>query len=267
VTLNVSLRVHDGIVIASDSLSTLSQHVNQKMNVQGKCEKCGEQIELKDVQTPPIAVPSSTWPYTQKAYPITREFGLMTWGTAFVNNRSIYNHVIALSEKIAKGETFAKVSERVVNYFKDQLVAEWTKTAINPALQPDTLWPFGFQLSGYVPDADGEPIATTQVISIGKVPKIEEAKGLGVSVTGDISLVRLLWPNGKNSANFSVFSMQDAIDYAQFLIRTTSDFQRFSGSLPRVGGDIDIALITQHRGFKWIAQKELYRMLEREALV
>ncbi|HEY2567897.1 MAG TPA: hypothetical protein VGI25_01120, partial [Candidatus Udaeobacter sp.] len=69
-TLNVSLRVPDGIVLASDSLSTLSEPINQKMTVNGTCDGCGKQVEIRDVQTPPITVPSSTWPYTQKLFPI-----------------------------------------------------------------------------------------------------------------------------------------------------------------------------------------------------
>lgn len=84
-------------------------------------------------------------------------------------------------------------------------------------------------------------------------------------VTGDLSVVGLLWanPQGAN-ANFGAFSLQDAIDYSKFLIRTTADFQRFSGNMPTVGGEIDIALVTNHRGFRWIAQKELYRKLDAE---
>jgi hypothetical protein len=51
---------------------------------------------------------------------------------------------------------------------------------------------------------------------------------------------------------------------AKLLIRTTADYQRFSGKLPTVGGDTDIALVTHYRGFRWINQKLLYQILERE---
>lgn len=81
--------------------------------------------------------------------------------------------------------------------------------------------------------------------------------------TGDTTIVRMLWPNGNAGANFSAFSLQDAIDYAKFLVRTTADYQRFSGQMPNVGGDVDIALVTPRGGFKWIAQKELYRILDK----
>ncbi len=79
-TLNVSLRVPDGIVIASDSLSTLTQAINQKLTVTGKCEKCGEITEIKDAQAPPMTIPSSTWPYTQKLFSVKDRFGLAIYG-------------------------------------------------------------------------------------------------------------------------------------------------------------------------------------------
>jgi hypothetical protein len=38
-----------------------------------------------------------------------------------------------------------------------------------------------------------------------------------------------------------------------------------SSYLPTVGGEIDIALVTNRLGFRWITQKGLYGMLEKEA--
>ncbi len=67
------------------------------------------------------------------------------------------------------------------------------------------------------------------------------------------------------NASVDMFSLQDAIDYAKFLIRTTADYQRFSGRMPTVGGEIDVALITNRHGFRWIAQKSLYQLLEKES--
>ena len=61
---------------------------------------------------------------------------------------------------------------------------------------------------------------------------------------------------------YHVFSLQDAIDYAEFLIRTTIAHQRFSQTIPNVGGDIDIALVTPFDGFQWIRQKPLGKLLE-----
>ena len=131
-------------------------------------------------------------------------------------------------------------------------------------LQPDNWSPFGFHFVGFSRDSNQEPIAKTKLIKIGKVVTTEDYQGIGCTCPGDSSVVQKLWPGGDSGASFAVFSLQDAIDYARFLIRTTADYQRFSGKLPTVGGEIDIALVTNYRGFRWISQKSLYRLLEGE---
>ncbi len=267
VTLNVSLRVPDGIVLASDSLSTQTEPINQKLNVTGKCDACGKQIEIRDVQAPPINVPSSTWPYTQKLFPIAERFGLATYGSAFVNGRSIYNHVVELTPRLPKpkeGEDhFSAVSKVICDYFVEQQQKQLSAWGIEPALLPDEWFPFGFQLVGFRTVGVPEPTAWTHWIRIGKIAMVEDVTGLGCYCSGDLSVVALLWPAKGAAANYGAFSLQDAIDYAKFLIRTTADYQRFSGRLPTVGGDIDIVLVTNHRGFQWIQQKELYRILDK----
>lgn len=59
-------------------------------------------------------------------------------------------------------------------------------------------------------------------------------------------------------APFQAFSLQDAVEYAEFIIDSTAKAQRFSRELPTVGGAIDIALITPFDDFTWIKRKELY---------
>lgn len=266
-TLNVSLRVPDGIVIASDSLSTLTQAINQKLTVTGKCEKCGEITEIKDAQAPPMTVPSSTWPYTQKLFPVKDRFGLAIYGWGFVNDRSIYNHMIDLVPKFpAEAESdndfFGTLSDFIVKYFHGQLVAQLQKMELSIDLQPDDWFPFGFQFAGFARDDKGEPVSRTHLIAIGKKTKVDVYDEIGCTISGDPTVVNMLWEAPSHRLNLASFSLQDAVDYAKFLIRTTSDYQRFSGNMPTVGGDIDIALLTNHRGFQWIAQKELYRMLD-----
>ena len=134
----------------------------------------------------------------------------------------------------------------------------------DPNLFPDIWVHFGLQVAGFSKGANGEWSAQRRHIKLGKKAEFEEVKFVGCYVSGDTSVVSLLWSSGVAAANYGAFSLQDAIDYAKFLIRTTADFQRFSGNMPTVGGEIDIALLTNHRGFQWIAQKELYRKLDAE---
>jgi hypothetical protein len=69
------------------------------------------------------------------------------------------------------------------------------------------------------------------------------------------SLVRDLY------ATLSVPAMpiQDAIDLARFLVETTIGFVRFAVLLPKsVGGAVEIAAITKHEGFRWVQRKGPY---------
>jgi hypothetical protein len=50
--------------------------------------------------------------------------------------------------------------------------------------------------------------------------------------------------------------IQDAIDLARFLVETTIGFVRFAVFLPKsVGGAVEIAAITRHEDFRWVQRK------------
>ena len=213
-----------------------------------------------------VSVPSSTWPYTQKLFLVKERFGLATYGWGFVNNRSIYNHVIDLVPKLPEQKEhqdyFQQLSDFIVKYFHDQLVAYLAKMQLPLDLQPDDWFPFGFQFVGFARGKNSEPVSRTHLIRIGKKVKIDCYDEIGCTISGDPTVVHMLWNAPSHRLNLASFSLQDAVDYVKFLIRTTADYQRFSGSMPTVGGEIDVALLTNHRGFQWIEQKELYRMLD-----
>ncbi len=51
---------------------------------------------------------------------------------------------------------------------------------------------------------------------------------------------------------------RDAIDLAMFLADAQKQFVRFSIGSNTVGGDLDVATVTKHEGFKWIKRKHYY---------
>jgi hypothetical protein len=51
---------------------------------------------------------------------------------------------------------------------------------------------------------------------------------------------------------------RDAIDLAMFLAETQKQFVRFSIGSNTVGGELDVATVTKHEGFKWIKRKHYY---------
>jgi hypothetical protein len=55
---------------------------------------------------------------------------------------------------------------------------------------------------------------------------------------------------------FAAMPIQEAIDYAVFLIRSTIETLRFEPRYPTVGGPIDV-LVVQPEGMQWVQRKEL----------
>lgn len=52
--------------------------------------------------------------------------------------------------------------------------------------------------------------------------------------------------------------IQDAIDLAEFLVDLTIKFSRFTPGAPSVGGPIEIAAITKHESFRWVKRKHYF---------
>jgi hypothetical protein len=52
--------------------------------------------------------------------------------------------------------------------------------------------------------------------------------------------------------------VQDAIEFANFLVETTKGFYRYLPGANIVGGDTDIAVVTRYEGFKWVRRKHFY---------
>jgi hypothetical protein len=255
-SLVVSLRVPDGIVIAADSLMTFhTQSVPKEEFVW--CPKCEAKIPHSLISPPaPIMAPGSS--NVQKLFCVKkRDIGLAVFGMPFLTGRTIESHLRDLEKRIFENETVERVADKVSEYFK----AELNKEVGNLENISEGQFPLGFQLSGY--DDQDVSIGKTFSIELGRISRIEplHSKGYGCSVSGDQRVVLKLWKEDPNiplpMPPFQLLPLQDAIDYAIFLIDTTIKFQRFTPMTPTCGGSIDIAVITHHSGFQWIKKKEL----------
>ena len=64
------------------------------------------------------------------------------------------------------------------------------------------------------------------------------------------------WDLNGFDANWGDFSEQNAIECVNFFVEIMIKSQQFSSSLPTVGGEVHIALITKEKGFSWISREE-----------
>jgi len=258
VSLVVSLRIPDGVVIAADSLSTLQGHLAVKTHMQAKCPKCKEDLTFGNPPALQMPVPLSTSSFAQKLFPLCSRFGVGAYGWSLLSNRTVGYYIETLNNEI-KSKEIAGVTDAaqlILDKF-DRLIHDCISDIGNA---PEDYFPMGFHVAGY-DDSEGKTIE----VKIGKNSRLESINELGCAVSGSGNVVAKLWELGEENeshkANFGIFSLQDAIDYADFLISATASYQRFAQMIPNVGGEVDIALVTQYQGFTWIRQKKLARIL------
>lgn len=263
-TLVVSLRVPDGIVLAADSLQTTQVAIVPGVkDFKVKNPKTGDEISIGDLNLPPIAMPTSTSSYAQKLFSFREKFGVATFGSAVINNRTIYNHIknLEITSKDQKINSVSEVGKLLMDYFSTQLQDQLKTTGQSLAKGQIVM---GFQVVGY--ETQNDLFGHTVEVVIGETSSSRMIDGIGCTVSGDTEVVRKIWEIGKGTnraANYASFSLKDAVDYVEFLITTTASFQRFANMIPTVGGAVDIGLITNYSEFKWIKYKDLTRILEK----
>jgi hypothetical protein len=289
-TLVVSLRVLDGVILAADSLSTLSSQVRLKDDQEVDCKACGSRVMVSDIydgarsikkcpaceeaiEVPiakplPFTTPSSTLSYAQKVFPFLDVYGVAVFGASAVNQKTVYNHLKGFEQKLRKEielqtRTVSGV-QGVATLIRDFCQIEFDKQY--PLEQRSTMQEgvfFGLQVVGY--DGDESSVAKTIEMTFGSKTEMNTYSELGIHASGDTRLIvpmALLCKQIGLEPVIGALSLQDAVDYAEFLIQSTMGVQRFANMIPTVGGEIDIALITNYTHFRWIKAKALARMIE-----
>jgi hypothetical protein len=263
VTLIVSLRIPDGIVIAGDSLSTMVGQGQLEATIDVTCQKCEhKQAIQQSFQIPPVS--TTTFSYAQKVFPFYNKFGIGTWGIGLLASKSIYFAMRLIERKFIEdkisfkgvSDVAQKIGDEIHELLKQQLKSD--KTSID--VLGENQFPLGFQVVGY----DKTKPATVEVY-VGKEVRIRTRREFGCTFSGVGEVVQAIWglykENPKSQVPYPLFTLQDAIDYAEFLIRTTILHQRFSQTIPNVGGEIDVALVTPFNEFQWIRQKSIGKIL------
>jgi hypothetical protein len=260
VTLIVSLRTLDGIVIAGDSLATMMSTMAIQADINATCPQCQHEFKTK-AKIPNIAMPSTTLSYAQKVFPFLGKFGVGTFGLGQLVGKTMYFAMREFEKQLERRSVnqrpgnVTQVAQEVGNHALDLLTKQVRAEGKDISTMPDQWTPLGFQVVGYNGDR-----ATTAEVHLGKAVRIAEHTEPGFTATGQTNVVQALgtlYKDPMQQPMGDVFSLQDAITYAEFLINTTSTHQRFSRMPAGVGGDIDIALVTPFDNFKWIRQKTL----------
>jgi hypothetical protein len=274
-TIAISLKVNDGVVLAADSASTLiaptTSGGSTVVNVYNNANKI---FNLR------------------KGLPI----GAITWGSGSIGPASISTLAKDLRRRLSGAAEDKRDWELDPVAYTVEEVARRLRAFIYeehyvPAFQD---WPdkpaLGFVVAGYSAGAGlaeeyqvlmdgagceeprpmrsradtglawrGEPEAISRLV-LGYSPRLEHvfAQNLGVppdQISPALAAIRqaltapLVQPP---------MPIQDAIDLAEFLVDTAIRFSRFTPGASTVGGPIESAAITKHEGFKWVRRKHYY---------
>lgn len=264
-SLVISLRIPDGIVVAADSLSTSNDVLEiASSEIKIECPHCKKTIKGKGFKLPPIPIPFSASSYTQKLFKLYGKYAISFIGIGILNSKSIYYHIkqFELENNKENHDDLYKVVEKVEKYFENELIKAFPDYK---SKAPENWRPMGFHVNGYLKKGNNLSGVTCEV-SLGRKNTKKIINSTGCTIGGDIGVVSKLWEIGKNNPKqkirYRLLTLEDAIELSRFFINTTSTFQKFANQVPTVGGDIDIALITPFHKFKWVERKKLIERIE-----
>jgi len=279
-SIAVLIGVHDGLVLAADSASTLTVSVAPGT----------------------VAGVANVYDNANKIFNLYKgkPIGCVTFGTGSIGNSSIGTLIKDLRAKLMDR---AKAADLDPSFDPDQYtmegVARITARFLGdecqkyPATLPNVT--IGILLGGYSTDSSlGESWSIDIKAGVPSEPqRLRQPEEVGISwggmfeaihrlvlgfspgifeVLADVSgpqvqqspqeLFKQLNPLliAKLQANlvFAPMPIQDAIDLAKFLVHSAIMYSRFLPGAQVVGGPIEVAAIAKHEGFKWIHRKHYY---------
>lgn len=265
-TIVVSVRVNDGIVLAADSATTFVDNGGNVLKVYNNANKIFNLLKGKPI-------------------------GAMTYGSGSIGKASISTLSKDLRAKFGNAAskyvldpnayTMQEVAQKAKEFFEECVANEY------PGGAPKFF--MGYRLCGYssggtLPEAweiilEGNTCtAPAELYSAdnfgprwaGEVEALDRLiLGVGSQIGAALQDLGLDQAQASQAANdltnrlavqlyLPAMPIQDAIELARFLADTAAKFTHFSMRAATVGGPIELATITKHEGFKWVTRKHYY---------
>jgi 20S proteasome alpha/beta subunit len=263
----VSVKIHDGIVMAADSATTFYTSEGRPTQIYEHVDKI---VNL--VKGAPIGIMTCGSGSIGSASIATlmkdlrRRLSSSAGGDqGFVLGSSYSMQDVAqkvqsfVTEKVQQADFKHYLMLRLCGYSSDGTLPEvWDVVADNG----DVAEPFCVQ----APDGIGvrwcgETEAINRLIlGLGWMPSKRSSEILGISEGQAVSAFNTITDEFLyESLIMAAAPIQDAIDLSRFLVETTKGFIRFAITRTKtVGGPVEIAAITKHEGFKWVQRKHFY---------
>jgi len=236
-SLVITVYAREGIVMAADSRLTLKY----PRTVAGQ---------------PPHTVSVTSSDSARKLFLTSDRIGISAYGDAAVNGAPIAGVIESFIVEKLRGNPLPpkETGEALLAYFANIGVSQASR----------------FHVAGYRAAGDTlEPEIVSVDLNAKTVSQLNTLGQQGASWGGEIDVfqrlvndVALVNPGGAHTpipsfgVPFQFFTLQDAIDFANYAMRATIDTMRFQAREKTVGGPVDIIVITPDSA-RWIAQKQL----------
>lgn len=234
----ITVYTNEGIVMASDSRTTYTSYT-----------------KLPD-GTMQANVGVQTTDTVYKTFLCNNGIGISTCGDADIVSGDYRVPMAGYIEKfilnsLENNDTIDKVSEKILNHFRQY----------KPI--PNTT----FVVAGYDPNTVNQRVNNVY-IGRNEISPVDTSKN-GVTWNGEMDVFqRLVMPVGikkedvyldlpNHSVAFNLFTLQDAINFAEYAIDVTIKTMAFQERVKTVGGPIDILVIKPGKSF-WVKRKELH---------
>lgn len=237
-TLIITAHVPEGIVMSADSRLTITNT---------------REVEGRTI----VEAAASQTDTSYKVFLAANGVGLSTFGAATIGSTPIAGFI----EQFLENQVLANTPPEAV----PQLLVSHFKTLPQT---PDT----GFHVAAYV-QVDGKPVQHVWRVFAASGSILPVAPGqspCGILWNGEIDVMSRLFGGGLQQvasdgtvtslSAFNVpvemFTIQDAVDFAVYAIRTTADSMRFQMRPKTVGGPIDVLLLRAKEA-RWLSRKSL----------
>lgn len=263
-TIAINAKIHEGVVLASDSATTLMNQNGGVINVYDHANKIFN---------------------LYKGLPI----GAITYGLGNIGHASIAilakDFRLELKKQLdPENYSLKDIAEQFGDYINEKYEKIFEKT---PKQNRPVL---GFVVAGYSSNSDLPEEYQLIYPQQTKPTLIRPPEEVGLTWNGEIEpLTRLILGHGshlqhtvqralnlfkgqkeagefiqrlKMESQVSVISpgmpLQDVIYLAEYLVDTAIKFAKYRPGAQTVGGPIEIAVISKHEGFKWIKRKHYF---------
>jgi hypothetical protein len=230
-SLVVTVYVPRGIVMAADSRTT-GLH-SEEREVDKEKVRVQQRLVLSDNSYKVVALRSI-------------DVGISAYGAALLEGQPVDSHIHRFEEEeITPDDDVVSCAEKLLAYFLSR----------HPGIH------VGLHVGGYRIDGrTSTPFVFAGDTSSGKgLRRVNTGEkdrlAHGVVRGGDTEIANRLIEK-KSLPPFAAMPLQDAVDYAVHLIRTTIETMRFEPRFPSVGGPIDVLTVTPD-GLRWVQRKDL----------